>query len=170
MTETIGTHRGHTLIELLALLGIVAALSVAAAPSFTRLFLDSRMNAAAATTLHAVSVARQLAATRGEEVTLCGAGAGGGCSGDEDWSSGLLVAVREEEPHRRLSYPRSPGSLRVRSNRDRVRFEQGTGFATPATLMLCDRRGDAAARAVVVSRSGRPRVSPGGTASGASAC
>jgi hypothetical protein len=39
-----------------------------------------------------------------------------------------------------------------------VRFEGGTGFASPSTITICDRRGSEAARAVIISRSGRPRV------------
>ena len=45
--------RGHTLPELMAMLGIAAVIAAAAVPVFSNLVLESRMNAAVTTTLHA---------------------------------------------------------------------------------------------------------------------
>jgi type IV fimbrial biogenesis protein FimT len=158
MLDGIPRPRGHTLPELLTMLSIAAILAGAAVPVFSNLVLESRMNAALATAMHAVNLARQFSATRSEPMRLCGSDGRDGCSGGPDWSAGILLADNADGFRRRLDFA-SDGSSRVRSNRPMLDFQAGTGFATPATLTICDRRGARAARAVIVSRAGRPRTS-----------
>jgi len=156
---------GHSLIELLVTLGMVAILAAAAGPSFAAWLLDLRRDATVSSSLHAIHMARQLAAVRGENVSLCGSRAGLTCSGLTDWSGGLLVAT--DGNHARRSLPLG-GNARLRSNRAEIRFTAGSGHASPATLTICDRRGPRAARTVIISRSGRPRATAPGE--GVSAC
>ncbi|TAK54886.1 MAG: prepilin-type N-terminal cleavage/methylation domain-containing protein [Gammaproteobacteria bacterium] len=153
-----GIH-GHTLTEVLAVLALVAILAGAAVPTFAGLLLDSRRDAAVLTAMHAVHAARQLAALRGADIQLCGSSDHQSCSGTGDWSSGLLITSAGGEPERSLAIQGAAGGPRLRSNRPTIGFEAGTSFASPATLSICDRRGPTAARAVIISRSGRPRVS-----------
>jgi type IV fimbrial biogenesis protein FimT len=150
---------GHTIPELLAMLGICAVLAAAAVPVFSSLLLESRMNSAIATAMHAVNLARQFSATRSEIIRLCGSADDHQCSGQTDWSAGLLLADDGGIFRRSLLLASGSGAPHIRSNRAILSFEAGTGFATPATLTVCDRRGTRAARAVIVSRSGRPRTS-----------
>lgn len=150
---------GYTLPELLTILGIAAILAAAAVPTFSTLLLDSRMNAAVATATHAVNLARQFSATRSETIRLCGSADERECSGASDWSGGLLLADDGGRLRQNLGLSGGNGAPRLRSNRAILSFEAGSGFATPATLTVCDRRGAEAARAVIVSRSGRPRTS-----------
>ena len=157
--------RGITLVELVIVLALVAIVAGFAVPGFVGLLLDSRRTASVLLTLHAISLARQLAAIRGESIRLCGSQDARQCSGRTDWSSGLLVTDESDSLHRSLPLPGAGRSSAIRSNRSDVAFEGGSGFATPATVTICDRRGGPAARAIVISRSGRPRVStsdPGG--------
>lgn len=156
---------GHTLTELLVTLGLAAILAAAAAPSFAGWLLDLRRDAAVTIALHAIHAARQLAAVRGENVSLCGSRAERACSGLTDWSDGLLVATDGGQVRRSLPLA---GAARLRSNRTAIRFAAGSGHASPATLTICDRRGAGAARAVIVSRSGRPRATRPGE--GVTAC
>lgn len=151
--------RGFTLLELLVALALTAILATIAYPGFTAWLLDSRRDATIATTLHAVHAARQFAATRAESVELCGTLDAAHCSGAMDWSSGLLVIGADGTVHRNLASPQPAHGPTLRSNRSVIRFEPGTSFASPATVTICDRRGSGAARAVIISRSGRPRVS-----------
>jgi type IV fimbrial biogenesis protein FimT len=170
--------RGHTIPELLAMLGIAAILAVVAVPVFSNLLLESRMNAAVATAMHAVNLARQFSATRSETIRLCGSNDAQGCSGQSDWSTGLLLADSDVEPgadgigpfRRSVPLPGGSGAPEVRSNRATLEFEGGSGFATPATLTVCDRRRTRAARAIIVSRSGRPRTSDRDASDKAIAC
>lgn len=165
MPLTLTARAGHTLTELLVTLGLVAILAATAAPSFAGWLLDLRRDAAVSASLHAVHVARQLAAVRGENVSLCGSRAGLSCSGLTDWSDALLVATDGSNALRIVPLG---GNARLRSNRAEIRFTAGSGHASPATLTICDRRGPEAARTVIVSRSGRPRATAPGE--GVSAC
>ena len=151
--------RGHTLPELLTMLGIAALIAGSAVPVFSNLLLESRMNAAVSTAIHAVNLARQFAATRSEAIQLCGSDDMQDCSGRPDWSAGLLLADDGNRFRQGVALTKGAGAPRIRSNRAILSFEGGSGFATPATLTVCDRRGALAARAVIVSRSGRPRAS-----------
>jgi len=162
--------RGVTLVELAIALAFVAIVAGYAVPAFDGLLLDSRRTAAVTTTMHAVNLARQLAAIRGETIRLCGSQDARQCSGRTNWSSGLLVTDENESLHRSLPLPADARSTAIRSNRSDIAFEGGSGFATPATLTICDRRGSAAARAVIISRSGRPRVSERDSGGGRLSC
>ena len=160
MLYRLSVARGVTLVELAVVLALIAISAVYAVPAFHGLLLDSRRNASVVATLHAVNLARQLAAIRGDPVRLCGSQDAEHCSGRTDWTSGLLVTDASDTVHRHLPLAARGGSQAVHANRSDVAFEGGSGFATPATVTICDRRGSRAARAIIISRSGRPRVSP----------
>lgn len=159
MLDRIIRPPGYTLPELMTVLGIVAIIAAAAVPTFSRLLLDSRRNATVTSAMHAVNLARQLAAIRDEPINLCGTQDERACSGRTDWSGSLLIANDSDDLLRILPLAAAGRAPRVRSNRTAIRFEGGSGFASPATLTICDRRGSSAARALIISRSGRPRVS-----------
>ena len=163
-------RRGHTLTELLAMLGIAAVIAAVAVPVFSNLLLESRMNAAVSTAMHAVNLARQFSATRSEAIRLCGSEDERKCSGRLDWSGGLLLASDGDLFHQSLMLSGGSGTTSIHSNRSTISFEGGSGFATPATLTVCDRRGARTARAVIVSRSGRPRTSDRDGSDGALTC
>jgi type IV fimbrial biogenesis protein FimT len=150
---------GHTLPELMTMLAIAAILAGAAVPVFSNLLLETRMSAAVSTAMHAVNLARQFSATRSEAIRLCGSDDARECSGRADWSGSLLLAATAAGFRESLPLSAADGAPRIRSNREAIDFEGGSGFATPATLTICDRRGSRSARAVIVSRSGRPRSS-----------
>jgi type IV fimbrial biogenesis protein FimT len=150
---------GYTLLELLVALTLTAILATLVYPGFTMWLLDSRRDATVTTALHAVHAARQFAATRDESVELCGTLDAMRCSGGANWTAGLLIIGADGTVHRSLLSLRPDHAPTLKSNRAVIRFEPGTSFASPATMTICDRRGSRAARAVIVSRSARPRVS-----------
>jgi Tfp pilus assembly protein FimT len=141
------------------MLAIAAVIAGAAVPVFSNLLLESRMNAAVSTAMHAVNLARQFSATRSEPIRLCGSDDARECSGRADWSGNLLLADAAERFRESLLLGAGDGMPRIRSNRAAIDFEGGSGFATPATITICDRRGARSARAVIISRSGRARSS-----------
>ena len=159
MPDSLPNARGVTLVELTVVLAFVAILAGYAVPTFHGLLLDSRRTASVVSMLHAINLARQLAALRGDAMLLCGSLDALRCSGRTDWTIGLVVTDASGSLHRNLPLPAHGQSSVVRANRSEVAFEGGSGFATPATVTICDRRGSRAARAIIISRSGRPRVS-----------
>ena len=81
-------QRGHTLLELLAVLGITIVLAAAALPSLQDMLVRQRLQAASNDLFSAIELTRALAMARGRRVLLMPAGSGG-----LDWRLGWLVFV-----------------------------------------------------------------------------
>lgn len=165
---------GLTLWELLWTLGLIGILLTLAVPSFRNVVLDARRTADINGFVTAVQLARSEAAKRGEAIVLCKTADGLGCAGDElRYDSGWMVFVNTDDvrpPERSadeqllLRYqPRSRGS--ISANRRLFEFRAFGWRSTNGTVTFCD--ADGRSRAVIVSYTGRPRVSdvgPGGRA------
>lgn len=155
---------GHTLVELLAVLGLVAVLAALATPSFRELAANLRRDERMRELRHTLQVARAEALARGVPVVVCPGFAA--CSARSGWTRGWL-AYAETQPPRTMRTPeepvlarRGPGDqVEIRANRDALEFLPTAVAATTATFEFCDWRGARAARALVVSRTGRVRTS-----------
>lgn len=153
---------GFTLAELLVALAIAALLALLGAPGFGTYLRDLRQGATLNALAHGVHAARAMGGAAGQPVRLCGSPDGRGCSAGGDWSAGILVHALGAGPTLRPRFtPLFPGrgGLTVRSNREVIEFRPLEHFATPATVTVCDDRGSVAARALIVSRTGRARLS-----------
>lgn len=165
---------GFTLWELLCALlvaGVVLGLGV---PSFEGVVLDSRRTAEINAFVTAIALARSEASKRRRPVVLCKTADGYQCGGPElRFDAGWMVFVNEDDarpPHRSAAEPLllhyTPGSAGpIHANRARFEFRPFRHRNTNGTVTFCDRRGAAEARAVIISYTGRPRVSdvgPGG--------
>jgi type IV fimbrial biogenesis protein FimT len=158
---------GFTLWELLCTLFVAGVVFTAAVPSFTSWLLDARMTADVNAFVLAVQLARSEAAKRGQPVIVCRTVDRRGCLGDDVvGGAGVMVFVNiddrlpptraEPEP---LLYAHALEARGVsRANRPYFEFRVGRR-STNGTLVLCDERGAANAKAVIVSYTGRPRVS-----------
>lgn len=159
---------GFTLVELLVALAVAAVLATLAAPAFAGYLRDLQQAAVLNALAHAVHAARAMGAAAGQPVGLCGSRDGLDCSGSDDWSAGLVLrplGTARVPGSRFTPLGRHTGRLSVTANRPVIEFRPLARFATPATITVCDDRGSASARALIVSRTGRPRVSerdPGG--------
>jgi type IV fimbrial biogenesis protein FimT len=145
-----------------------------AVPGFRDFLLDARRTADINGFIGAVQLARSEAAKRGEPVVLCKTADSLRCGGDElrydaGWmvfanTDGLRPPDRSADEALLLHYqPQSRGS--ISANRQRFEFRAFGWRSTNGTVTFCDRRGAAAARAVIISYTGRPRTSdrgPGG--------
>jgi type IV fimbrial biogenesis protein FimT len=158
--------RGFTLVELLVAMALLAVLATLAAPGLGEYLRNCRRAATVNALFHAVHAARGLAAVRGQPVVLCPSNDGSHCANGPDWSRDLLLrpdgpdpAVGEAPPLRFIGTAATGNGQSVRSNRDSIRFAALSPAATTTTLIVCDDRGSRAARAVIVSRIGRPRIS-----------
>ena len=158
---------GFTLWELLCGLSIAGILLGLAVPSLHAFVLDSRRTADVNGFVLAVQVARMEAIKRGETVVLCQTFDGRRCSNDElGYGLGWLVFADSDDirpPQREdtepLIYAYRPTLLgTIVANREYFDFRPIQKRSTNGTIVFCDERGAAAAKAVIVSYTGRPRV------------
>ena len=157
--------RGFTLWELLLALGIAAALVGLGTPALTGFLLDGRRTADVNALVLAVQLARSEAAKRGRPVIVCPSLDRVSCGGA--FSAGFMVYVNlddqyppartDDEPLLYAHAPELTGA--ITSNRPYYEFRPGRRRSINGTVVFCDRRGATAARAVIVSVTGRPRVS-----------
>jgi type IV fimbrial biogenesis protein FimT len=155
--------RGFTLWELVCTLGVAGILVGLGAPAVTDLVLDGRRTADVNGFVLAVQLARSEAAKRGWPVIVCPTVDNVRCAGQ--FGAGFMVYVNLDDryPPRRtgtepLLYVYAPEGT-IASNRPYYEFRPGRLRSSNGTLVFCDRRGSSAARAVIVSYTGRPRVS-----------
>jgi len=157
---------GFTLVELAAVLTVIGILLVTATPSMQGLLLDARRTRSLNAILHGLHAARVESIRASTDVVLCPTAGQDRCESSSDgWGTGWMVFVNTDgdEPAVRDDGERvvlrhddeSSGTLTA--NRARFVYRPYARRATAGTLVYCDRRGSAAARAVIVSYTGRPR-------------
>jgi type IV fimbrial biogenesis protein FimT len=138
---------------------------------------DAR-NRALNTFVTAVQLARSEAIKRADEVALCKSGGGSRCTSGGEWGPGWLVFVNldhDSPPKLDAGEPmiHQDGRLaaaRVTANRDAFTFRPFSKASTNGTVTFCDVRGPKAARAVIVSPSGRPRIASTNSSGGPLVC
>jgi type IV fimbrial biogenesis protein FimT len=159
-------NRGFTLWELLCTLAIAAVVFGAGVPAFADFLLDGRRTADINALVLAVQLARSEAAKRGHPVIVCATADRQHCERDQRrFDAGWMVYVNvddeyppERSPDEPLLYAHSPELTgTITSNRPFYEFRPARR-STNGTVVFCDRRGAPAARAVIVSYTGRPRV------------
>jgi type IV fimbrial biogenesis protein FimT len=172
-------YRGFTLWELLyslAIAGIVLAIGV---PGLRGFVLDSRRTANVNAFVLAVQLARSEAHKRGRPVVVCKSADAASCSGEElRYDAGWMVFVNDDDvwppsrsPAELLLYFHAPAAgARIASNRPVFEFRPFRRRSTNGTVTFCDRRGVEAARAVIVSYTGRPRIAAAGPGGRPLAC
>jgi type IV fimbrial biogenesis protein FimT len=157
---------GFTLTGLLVALAIVAVVAAMAAPSFERVRRQWAVARSAQSLLAAMHQARSIAALRGLPTVLCQTDAPSHCTlaagARMDWQ--LFAAGTVSSPPRfnagdeLLQLLPLPGDVEVRTGRTALSWWPAARAGTTATLVVCDRRGLAAPRVLIVSQSGRPRL------------
>lgn len=163
---------GFTLLELLIVVAIVAILASFAVPSFQTSLANNRQTAELYGVLRDINISRSEAVKRGKRVVLCAGNEVDGCIASADWSVGWIVFVDDdandtkaasEELIRVGSLQYSDFSLKGSSGiAQTIKFQpNGVAIAT-GTLSLCDRRGASHASAIILSASGKPKVSETG--------
>lgn len=153
---------GLTLLELLVALAVGAMLVTVAVPGFRHLLLDARMTAAVNAMVHDLHLARQAANVRGQTIMLCPAATAAGCAPGGGWQDGWAVVAPGVPPAvdkvELLAVSQGPAGVELQSNRRAYVFRPFTLRDTNGTIGFCDSRGPAAARALVISPTGRPRL------------
>lgn len=156
-------------MELLTTISVLAILSTLAAPSFSNLRLDSARTAAVNGFFHSLFLARSEAIKRGMVVSLCKSRDGQRCvtGATAQWTDGYVVFVntdRDEpaqiDPSEEVLQVEGPWSTgRISANRENFSFRPYTQGVVNGTVVFCDMRGADHARAIIISHTGRPRIS-----------
>ncbi len=158
--------RGFSLWELLCTLGIAVVTLTIGVPTFHTFVLDARLTSDVNGWILAVQLARSEAAKRNRAVLVCKTDDTHRCGApDLGADAGWMVYVNLDDdypPERSATEPllyvhdlELSGS--VTSNRPYYEFRPRRR-STNGTTVFCDHRGPLAAKAVIVSYTGRPRV------------
>lgn len=170
---------GWTLIELLFALAIAAIVLTTGIPGFRDFVLNSRRTSRVNAVVHAVHLAKNEAIKRNRFVALCKTVDGQQCgSGPVTWGDGWLVFVNNDndrpvrvdadEPILLIKPPIENGT--ATANRNAFSFTPDYRRSTNGTVVFCDPRGPGEARAVIVSYTGRPRISARNARDGSLTC
>ncbi|HET8698983.1 MAG TPA: GspH/FimT family pseudopilin [Gammaproteobacteria bacterium] len=159
--------RGFTLWELLCTCAIAGAVLGLAVPSVRGTVLDMRRTAEINELVLSIQLARSAASKRGLPVVICKSADRFRCAGgDFGFETGWIVFVDldgarppQRSPDEPLLLAHAPlGTGTISSNRDYFELRPIQRRSVNGTLVFCDDRGARAARAVIVSYTGRPRV------------
>lgn len=147
--------RGFSLLEILAALTVSAIAVLLAQPVVSTGMLNLQRSTTINGLIRSLHFARRTAAENGRDTIVCSSRDGRRCGAAEDWSPGWIVHDGPTGPD--LYRSRGQAGLSIRSNRTQFVFRAFRGRSTNGTLVICDRRGSSAARAIVVNNIGRPR-------------
>ena len=161
---------GFTLVELMITIAVAAILLALAAPSFTRLIANTRETSAVNSLLNALVYARNTALRSGEPVTVCpiATPTAAACSASADWNTGWGVI---SAPAGAASVLLASGNLGARGVTvsasggviPLVFTPRGLVTGLPAAgtnlFTVCDNRGAAYARSVLVNTGGYVQTS-----------
>lgn len=169
--------QGFTLVELLLSVAMGAVLLALAVPLFSGPVRDARMTSAVNAFVHGIHVARHQSQALGAELVLCRSRSGEQCTPGTPWRDGYLVFVnrdRDNPPRvdsgEAILQRAGPFEGTILANREVFVFRPYGLRSVNGTITLCDERGQAAARAVIVSPAGRPRAVRADDSDGAIKC
>jgi type IV fimbrial biogenesis protein FimT len=159
---------GFSLIEVFVALAIIAIACAMGAPSFRNSLLDARRAAAVNEFMHSLYKARSDSLLKAEFVALCPSRTLERCdSSPPRWQEGWIAFVNRDHDVAAAvdtgeeileRHPALPG-IEVAANRNSLVFRNDSFTGTTASFVFCDERGGRFARAVIVSQTGRPRLS-----------
>jgi type IV fimbrial biogenesis protein FimT len=162
-------QRGMTLVEILSTVSVVAILSAVAVPGLGQWQRSAARTAAVNDFMHSIFLARSQAIMLNGVVSICRSADGQTCGARSDnWDSGWLVFVNLDADRPVTLDAGEPivqrhagwRGGRITSNREAFSFRPTSQLDVNGTILFCDVRGsNADARAIIISHTGRPRVS-----------
>ena len=156
--------RGYSLAELLTVLAIAAVLATIAVPGFNRQLAEAGLRTSVQQTQGALHLARQMALGTGSSVTVCPTADQLRCGfGTSQWmlfrngATGRLD--RRDSGETLLRAWRLPARIMVSGSRGYASFQPEIRAAATVTFDFCHTAAPGLLRSVVVSQTGRVRVS-----------
>jgi type IV fimbrial biogenesis protein FimT len=164
--------RGYNLIELLVTLAVAASLA-AVVPTFHRLIINARLTTQVNLLLTDLHLARSEAIKRAQPVVVCKSRDGQRCDGTAEWRHGWLVFAdpdndkrrSEDEPILLAHGPLTDTRLQWRASGGGTSKDHYIAYAANGlgqkngTFTFCTGASGAAAKAIIVNITGRPRIS-----------
>lgn len=154
--------RGYTLIELLVVGAIIGIVGAFALPALDGMLLGARQRSRTTAFVVSAQLARSAALQRDRMVVLCPSDDGERCG--KDFARGWIVfedpnGDRERDTEEDLvdAYA-APAGGPVRSGRSRYAWHSQGLRSSNGTVTFCDAADGSRSRAVVISYTGRPRV------------
>jgi type IV fimbrial biogenesis protein FimT len=160
---------GLTLIELLSTIAAATVVLAVGVPSYQAMVDGQRIHARVNTLVAHLQLARSEAVKRGQRVVLCPGNQSAGCADGHDWSGGWLVFAdanrdrdyQDGEALLQLGDGSAPLQLLSSPGRRRVVYQPDGSVlgGSNTTFRLCSAADAGRNRAVIISMTGRPRVS-----------
>lgn len=176
-------ERAFSLHEALVALTVVSTIATVAVPSFRHLITSQRMTGAINSLVTGLHLARSEAIKHRKHAVLCPSLDGRACyisgSSHTVWEEGYLLYIDQngnrkfdaDEMAVRLFDATADLHIRSSAGRDHVTYlPNGMASGSNLTITFCDKHGRGTPRAVIVSNSGRPRVSTRNASGGAILC
>jgi type IV fimbrial biogenesis protein FimT len=163
-------EQGLALFELLVVVTIVALLASLATPGFASLQRSSRVTTSVNQMVGTLHFARSSAILRGIPCVVCLSADGSSCLDQPGLAARSWLVFHDTERtspvQRNAGEPllrtfELPDRLTVRGTRSAVTYWPTSRAGTTSTFSFCYDEEASAARAVVVSQTGRPRVAAG---------
>lgn len=170
LTSLPGRSKGLTLVELLVTLSIGSVIVQTGVTSMSSLMTSNLLATQANSVMSKIFIARSEAVKRNERVTMRRL--------NDLWEDGWITFVdsnnnglRDEAEPILAEQGKLPGKLTLRGNRPLQQYvsyvgsgqsQKTTGAMQAGRFMLCDQSGESQpqhARAIVISTTGRPRIS-----------
>ena len=170
---------GYSMTEVLATLAVVGMVVSNGVPAMQSLVYEQRLTAQVNQLFADLHLARSESIKRSAQVTLCKSNDGATCSTVSDWRDGWIMfadtngneAVDAGETIIRVGQALAAGTtLRYGTSYSYVYYKPDGAAWPNATFTFCDSRGAANARAIIMSNTGRARVSSKSSSDGPLNC
>lgn len=160
-----GRNKGFTLIELMVTIAIAAILVTAGVPAFNQFVQNSRMASQVNALVRALNIARSTAVEQRTTTVVCPSTDQVNCITDPSaWSKGWIVFAdkngdgKVEAGELLHVFPAVDGGNKLTGTISAIGY-QASGISTASgQFTLCDSRGTAAARGVIVGAAGAVRT------------